>query len=57
MAVFVRRLEAEHLKEKEEMMKELQAFKLAAEEEAERQRASYFMRLRSLEETVVCVCV
>lgn len=40
-------------------MKELQAIKLAAEEEVERQRASYFQRLRSLEETVVraCLCV
>ena len=46
-------MEEKRLEEQEEMMRELQAIKLAAEEELEGQKMSYEDRLRQLEGTLV----
>ena len=49
------RLEAERLQERQEMMEELQAMKMAAEQEMTMQKQTYEDRLRSLEGTLVGV--
>ena len=49
------RLEAERLQERQEMMEELQAMKMAAEQEMTMQKQTYEDRLRTLEGTLVSV--